>query len=34
MEKHKVEIEKARRMKEEVLPSQVEKAGKPLEWVR
>ena len=34
MEKHKADIEKARRMQEEVLPSQVEKAGKPLEWVR
>ena len=27
-------FEKARKMTEEVLPSQAQKAGKPLEWVR
>ena len=34
MDKLKVDIENARKMKEEVLPSQAQKAGKPLEWVR
>jgi len=34
MERFRADIEKARKMTEEVLPSQVEKAGKPLEWVR
>jgi hypothetical protein len=34
MESLKADIEKARKMTEEVLPSQAEKAGKPLEWVR
>lgn len=34
MERFMADIEKARKMKEEVLPSQAQKAGKPLEWVR
>lgn len=34
MDSLKVDIEKARKMKEEVLPAQAQKAGKPLEWVR
>jgi hypothetical protein len=34
MESLKADIEKARKMTEEVLPSQAQKAGKPLEWVR
>lgn len=34
MDEFKADIEKARKVKEEVLPSQAQKAGKPLEWVR
>jgi hypothetical protein len=34
MERFRDDIEKGRRMTEEVLPSQAEKAGKPPEWVR
>jgi hypothetical protein len=34
MDKLKADIENARKMKEEVLPSQAQKAGIPLEWVR
>jgi len=34
MEKSKADIDKARKMTEEGLPSQAQKAGKPLEWVR
>jgi archaellum component FlaC len=34
MDEFKREIEGARKMTDEVLPSQVQKAGKPLEWVR
>ena len=34
MDKFKEDIETARKMKEEVLPSQAQKAGKPVEWVQ
>lgn len=34
MEKLRADIDKAREMTEEVLPSQAQNAGKPLEWVR
>jgi hypothetical protein len=34
IDEFKADIEKARQMTEEVLPTQAEKAGKPLEWVR
>jgi len=34
MKRSMADIDKARKMIEEVLPSQAKKAGKPLEWVR
>jgi hypothetical protein len=34
MKRFKSDIESARKMTEEVLPAQAQKAGKPIEWVR